>query len=101
MIILSISQFVLFSSQEKRFINTYIRELLFNYKFCLIGEPIYLFSKISVFDQIFSFLVHYSLSLKITSPIRKIMFLFSILSTDRDYNKQLYIKYSNLLFEQY
>jgi len=57
------------------------------------------FPQISVFDPIFYFLVHYSLILKIAHAIVKTLFLVSMSSNDRDYNKKLYITSLDSLFE--
>ncbi len=66
--------------------------------FFFVGILSNFFLRISVFDPIFSFLVHYSLILKIASTILKILFLFSMSSNDEDYNKKLYTTSSDLIY---
>jgi hypothetical protein len=53
------------------------KEFLFAYNFCS-WNPVQIFFLISVLTQFFSFLVHYSLTLKVASAILMILILFPI-----------------------
>jgi len=59
------------------------------------------FSLVSVFDFLFSLLDRYSLILKIATAILKILFLFSMSSIDKAYNKKRYTISLDLPFEQW
>ena len=86
------------SSSRNLPISCIYRELRFTANFFFVEILSKSFLPISVFVPIFSFLVHYSLNLKIVSAILKIFLLFTMSSTDRDYNKNIYTTSSDSLF---